>query len=237
MAVTERLASLAERYDLPPGAAEQLSLLLALVEASPISLTTVREQELAVDVHVADSLLGLLVPEVRAAESIADLGSGAGYPGLVLAVARPESTVTLVESVGKKATFLMQASEELGLANVVIVAARAEEWAAGTGTQAVVTARAVASLSTLVEYAAPLLRPGGALVAWKGPAGESERADGAAAAERLGMSSPGEFPLPLNVHAPGTSRNTHLYVSSKVSSTPDGYPRRPGMARKRPIRS
>lgn len=237
MGVPERLNSLAERYSLPTGAAERLALLLTLVHASPISLTTVRDPELAVDVHIADSLIGLLVPEVRAAASIADLGSGAGFPGLVLAVASPASTVTLVESVGKKAAFLTEASEKLELANVVVVAARVEDWADGCDTQAVVTARAVAPLTTLVEYAAPLLRADGLLVAWKGPAGASESADGAAAAARLGMSPPTHFPLQPNVHAPESTRNTHLYVSSKVSSTPDGYPRRAGMARKRPIRA
>lgn len=237
MTVPDRLATLSERYRLPAEATQQLTLLLALVEQSPIALTTVREPSQAVDVHVADSLLGLLVPEVRAADAIVDIGSGAGFPGLVLATALPGAVVTLVESVGRKAAYLVDASAQMGLPNVEVVATRVEEWAAGRASQAVVTARALAPLTTLVEYAAPLLRNGGVLVAWKGPAAVEESADGATAADRLGMSPPVPLTPPSNVHEPAGRRDTRLYVSSKVSDTPHGYPRRPGMARKRPIRS
>lgn len=236
MTVDERLAALAASYGLAERAAEQLAQLLEMVERSPISLTAVREPARAVDVHIADSLLGLLVPDLRAADRLADLGSGAGFPGLVLAVALPGTSVTLVESVGKKAAFLLDARKLLELANVEVVAARAEEWTAGNETQAAVTARALAPLTTLIEYAAPLLRPGGILVAWKGPGAGHEQADGAAAAAMLGMTAPQDVAQPSSrttlAHA---ERNTRLYVSSKVSTTPPGYPRRPGMARKRPI--
>ena len=131
---------------------------------------------MAVDVHVADSLTGLLVPAVRDADSIADLGSGAGFPGLVLAVALPAATVTLVESVGRKAAFLADAAARWSSQTSSSSPARAEEWADGRDTQAVVTARALAPLTALVEYAAPLLRHAGVLVAWKGPAGAGEDA-------------------------------------------------------------
>jgi 16S rRNA (guanine527-N7)-methyltransferase len=91
----------------------------------------------------------------------------------------------------------------------------------------------VAPLSVLVEYAAPLLDLGGSLVAWKGARGHGEEADGRAAAAALGMKEPQARPV-----APfRTARDRHLYLSSKVSDTPPGYPRRPGMARKRPIRA
>ena len=237
MIVAHRLAALRRAYDLPADAVEQLSLLLALVAESPISLTTVREPADAVDVHIADSLLGLLVPEVRAASTVADLGSGAGFPGLVLAAALPGATVTLVEGVGRKAAFLADAHHRMGLTNVEVVSSRAEEWSAGSASQAVVTARALAPLTTLVEYAAPLLVPGGTLVAWKGPAGGAETSDGAAAASLLGMSAPELFVPPSHGQRDNGGRDTRLYVSSKVSDTPPGYPRRPGMARKRPIQA
>ncbi len=235
MDVADRLEELSGLYDLPADAVDRLGRLLGLVAAAPISITSVRSADEAVEVHVADSLTGLLVPELREAGSVADLGSGGGFPGLVLAVALPGARVTLVESVSKKATFLERAARELGLRNVATSPVRAEDWAAGEGTQDVVTARALAPLATLVEYAAPLLSDEGTLVAWKGPGAASEEVDGRAAADVLGMSAPEPFDVPRpSVRGEGERR---LYVSSKVSRTPAGYPRRAGMARKRPIRA
>ncbi len=235
MEVACRLDSLAEQYALPAGAADQLAVLLGLVAASPHGLTAVREPEKAVEVHVADSLAGLQIPAVAAADAIADLGSGAGFPGLVLAAALPETAVTLVESVAKKAAFLREAVAELGLSNAAVVADRAEAWDLGRGSQAVVTARALAPLTALVEYAAPLLRVGGSLVAWKGPGATEEETDGAAAALRLGMSPPEAVPVAEGAVTGVGER--YLYVSLKLSTTPSGFPRRAGMARKRPIQA
>jgi 16S rRNA (guanine527-N7)-methyltransferase len=193
----------------------------------------VRDPAEGVDVHVADSLVALELDEVRAARRIADLGSGGGFPGLVLAIALPQARVALVESVSRKTAFLSRAASELGLDNIGVVAARAETWPAGLGAHDLVTARALAALPVLVEYAAPLLVDSGALVAWKGRVTEAEEADGRAAAVALGMSEPvrrGVAPFP-------DSGERSLYLSSKVSATPAGYPRRAGMARKRPIRA
>jgi 16S rRNA (guanine527-N7)-methyltransferase len=164
---------------------------------------------------------------------VADLGSGGGFPGLALAIALPSARVALVESVGRKCTFLAAAAGELGLANVEVVNARAEAWEAGLGAQDLVVARALAALAVLLEYAAPLLEPGGLLVAWKGRREPPEEADGAAAAAALGMSAPDAIAVDPY---PG-ARDRHLYLSSKVSPTPSHYPRRPGIARKRPIRA
>jgi 16S rRNA (guanine527-N7)-methyltransferase len=233
LTVAARLGELAARYELPPHAPEQLAMLLELVAAEPSAITSVRDPEVGVDVHVADSLVALGVPALREAGRIADLGSGGGFPGLVLAIALPAAHVALVESVARKGTFLAGAIERLGLANVEVVGARAESWPAGLGAQDVVTARALAALPVLVEYAAPLLAPGGRLVAWKGQIEGSEAADGAVAAAALGMSEP----VSTRVEPFPGSGQRYLYLSSKVSPTPGGYPRRPGMARKRPIRA
>ena len=230
-AVDRRLHELAERYALPAGAPAQLRALLDLVAADETAPTTVREPTAAVDAHVADSLAGLEVEALRSAVRIADLGAGAGFPGLVLAAALPESRVALVESVGRKCAFLERAAEEAGIGNVDVVPARAEEWRDGIGTCDAVTVRAVASLSVLCEYAAPLLREGGILVAWKGRRDPDEEAHGAAAAELLGL-EPAET-RPVDPF-PGADHR-HLYVYSKVRPTPDRYPRRAGMARKRPL--
>jgi 16S rRNA (guanine527-N7)-methyltransferase len=227
-----RLGRLSARYGLPAGAEAQLATLLELVEAEPSAITTVRDPVEGADVHVADSLVALDLPAVRTARRIADLGSGGGFPGLALATALPEAHVALVESVGRKCAFLTGAATALGLANVAVVNARAEAWEEGLGAHDLVVARALASLPVVVEYAAPLLEPGGALVAWKGRLETAEEADGRAAAEELGMSAPqGAAVEPFE-----GARHRYLYLSSKVSPTPPEYPRRPGMARKRPIR-
>ena len=231
--VGARLASLAERYGLPAGADDQLAALLDLVAAEPASITTVRDPSEGVDAHVADSLVALELPAVRSAHRVADLGSGGGFPGLALAIARPAAHVVLVESVGRKCAFLARAAAEIGLANVQVVNARAEAWPGGIGAQDLVVARALAPLPVLVEYAAPLLAKGGTLVAWKGRPEPAEEADGAAAAQALGMSAL----VATAVQPFPEARDRHLYLTSKVSVTPPQYPRRPGMARKRPIQA
>jgi 16S rRNA (guanine527-N7)-methyltransferase len=229
--VTARLSALAERFALPAGAAERLAALLELVAAEPSSITTVRDPAHGVDVHVADSLVALELEPVRNAHQLADLGSGGGFPGLALAIALPDARVTLVESTGRKGAFLAGAADVLELANVEVVHGRAEAWAAGAEANDVVTARALAPLPVLVEYAAPLLRLGGSLVAWKGRREPGEEADGAAAARLLGMGTPSA----VRVDPFDSASDRHLYLSSKESTTPSAYPRREGMARKRPL--
>ncbi len=229
----ERLERVAAIHALAPGSARRLARLLELVEHEPASITTVRDPARGADVHVADSLVALDVPAVRAAGRIADLGAGAGFPGLVLAIALPAAAVVLVESVRRKAAFIRAAADELGLQNVEVETTRAESWRAGLGTCDVVTARALAPLGVLVEYAAPLLRRDGILVAWKARPGAEEERDGAAAARILGMTAP----EPVPVHPFPDAGQRTLYVSSKVMDTPAGYPRREGMARKRPLRA
>src|SRR6185436_688225 len=104
-----------------------------------------------------------------------------------LAAALPEARVALVESAVRHCRYLERAVDGAGLHNVDVVHARAEEWPAGIGAHDLVTARAVASLSVLCEYAAPLLAMGGSLIAWKGAVPPDEAADGAAAASILGL--------------------------------------------------
>jgi 16S rRNA (guanine527-N7)-methyltransferase len=232
-AVRDRLEALSARYGLPALSAERFTLLLDLVAAEPAAITSVRDPEHGVDVHVADSLVALEVEAVRASERIADLGTGGGFPGLALAVALAGARVALVESVERKCVFLRRAAGALGLSNVDVVNARAEAWAEGLEAHDVVTARALAPLPVVLEYAAPLLAIGGTLVAWKGRREAAEEADGAAAADMLHMSRP----APREVHPFAGAHDRHLYISSKLSATPSGYPRRPGMARKRPLRA
>lgn len=233
MKVDRRLAALAQQYALQPDAAGALNRLLGLVCGDPAAPTTVREPSVAVDTHVADALVALDLPAVRAACSIADLGSGAGFPGLVLAAARPDARVALVESNRRKCEFLARAVARMELHNVEVVPERAESWAQGLSTRDLVTARALAPLPVLVEYAAPLLAEGGALVAWKGGRDEGEEADGAAAAAATGLKLAEVVP----VRPWSGSERLHLHLYLKVGQTPNRYPRRPGMASKRPVQA
>jgi 16S rRNA (guanine527-N7)-methyltransferase len=217
---------------------EQVRRLLEALEAEPDPHTTVADPEAALEVHVADSLSGLESRELSAARRIADIGAGAGFPGLVLAIALPRAQVDLIESAGRKTAVIDRLIQAARLENARSITTRAEDYArrppaVGGGYQAydAVTARALGPLAVLVEYAAPLLRDGGVLVAWKGARDEAEEAAGAAAADRLGM-SPQEV-MPVEPY-PG-SENRHLHVFRKTGPTPAEFPRRAGMARKRPL--
>ena len=227
------LSALTERYGLPAGAGEQLAALLQALDEEPDPHTTIRPGEDAVRLHLADSLSALELRELRDARTIADLGAGAGFPGLALAVALPEAQVDLVESSGRKCAVIERLAAAAGLENARPVHARAEEHAAagGAGAYDAVTARAVASLAVLLEYAAPLLREGGVHVAWKGRRDGAEEQAASEAAALLGLEL-------VEVRAvtpfPG-ARDLHLHVYSKVKPTPDRFPRRPGMAAKRPL--
>jgi 16S rRNA (guanine527-N7)-methyltransferase len=229
--ISERVRALCDRFALPPDSAGQLDALLAILASDPHAPTTVRAAEEAVDTHLADSLVALELPEIRAAAEIADLGAGAGFPGLALAVSLPATHVVLVESNGRKCEFIRAAATAAALSNVEVVAERAEAWTAGAGRCDVVTARALAPLGVLAEYAAPLLRDGGVLVAWKGRRNPQEEAGAEAAAQQLGLAV--EEARPVVPYAGATHR--HLHLLRKVAPTPERFPRRPGVARKRPL--
>jgi 16S rRNA (guanine527-N7)-methyltransferase len=202
--------------------------LLAEERASVSSIT----DERAWRVHVADSLTGLEVPELREARKIADIGSGAGFPGLALAVALPQAQVDLIESIGRKCDFMRRAIEVSGIANARVINARSEELAAGEGLEAydAATARAVGRLSTLAELTSPLLKDGGILVAWKGKRDADEEQQLDRAADQLAM-RPERI---LAVGARAGSEHRHLHVIQKLGTTPADLPRRSGMAKKRP---
>lgn len=229
--VRERLAELAAGHMLPAAAAERLGTLLALLGADAHAPSSVRDPVEAVETHVADSLTGLEIPELRAAGRIADLGSGAGFPGLPLAIALPGARVTLVESNGRKCAFLARAVEAAGASNVQVVQARAEAWAEGLGACDAVTARALAALPVLLEYAAPLLRPGGVLVAWKGRRDPGDEDAAARAAALLGL----ECRPVVAVKGGRRTDHRHLHLYVKTTETPPRFPRRPGIAAKRPL--
>ena len=227
----KRLEELGRRYGVPPAGVAALETILELQADDPAASTTVRDPARAVDRHVADSLVALELPAVRAARRIADLGSGAGWPGLALAAALPEARVALVESSIRRCRYLERAVAAGPLPNAEVVHARAEAWTAGMAAHDTVTARAVAALPVLCEYAVPLLADGGVLVAWKGLVEPAEGEAGAAAAGILGL-EPAEVRV-VDPY-PEAERRT-LHVFRKVAPTPERFPRRPGMAVKRPL--
>jgi len=210
-----------------------ITQVLELLRDERASVSSVVEPERAWKVHVADSLSGLELEALREASRIADIGSGAGFPGLVLAVALPDSQIDLIESVGRKCAFIQGAIDAAGIANARVLNARSEDLAKEEGARGsydVVTARAVGRLATLAELASPLLKDGGALVAWKGKRDDEEEAQLASAASALAM-EPGEI---RHVGPFAGSEHRHLHLVRKMGPTPKDLPRRPGMAKKRP---
>jgi 16S rRNA (guanine527-N7)-methyltransferase len=218
--------------ELDPSARSALRRVLDLLAEERASVSSVTNPDRAWKVHVDDSLTGLDVESLREASKVADIGSGAGFPGLALAAAMPRARLDLIESVGRKCDFIRRAASAAGIANVDVLNLRSEELAAGEGREAydAVTARAVGRLSTLAELASPLLHTGGVLVAWKGRRDPGEEAQLEDAAPRLAM-QPEQI---LDVGDRAGSKHRHLYVLRKSAPTPPDLPRRPGMAKKRP---
>jgi 16S rRNA (guanine527-N7)-methyltransferase len=216
---------------LDPKARAKLETILALLAEERASVSSVVDER-AWQVHVADSLTGLEVPDLLQAKRIADVGAGAGFPGLVLAVALPDARIDLIESVGRKCEFMRQAIEAAEISNAEVLNTRSEDQAKGGGreTYDAVTARAVGRLSTLAELASPLLKPGGVLIAWKGRRDADEEQQLASASEALAM-RPEQI---LDVGNRAGSEHRHLHVIRKTGPTPANLPRKPGIAKKRP---
>jgi 16S rRNA (guanine527-N7)-methyltransferase len=217
---------------LSPAQRRSLQTVLELLARERASVSSVVDNR-AWRVHVADSLTGLEVPELREAKRIADVGAGAGFPGLVLAVALPDARIDLIESVSRKTAFIEQAASAAGISNARAITARAEDLARGEGRESydIVTARAVGRLSTLAELASPLLRENGLLIAWKGKRDEDEEEQMARAAEVLAMSPE----LILDVGHRAGSEHRRLHVLRKSAATPPNLPRKSGLAKKRPL--
>jgi 16S rRNA (guanine527-N7)-methyltransferase len=175
--------------------------------------------------------VALELDPVRTATRVADLGSGAGFPGVALAVALPSAEVRLVESQRRRCEFLERIRIAAELENVHVICARVEDWSEGFSVHDLVVARALAPQPVVLEYAAPLLQMGGSLVDWRGRRSPSEEQNADRAAAELGMRR-------LAIHRVGPfkgARDHHLHVFAKVEETPSRFPRRAGIARKRPL--
>lgn len=227
------LAKLAERYGLTDRAKGSLLELIGALARAEHAPTAITDPVAIVKHHIADSLSGLVVAELANARSLVDVGTGAGFPGLVLAAAKPAARVDLLEANARKARQAEQLASSAGIANVKVIACRAEEWGRGEGRgrYEACTSRAVGRLATVCEYAAPLLGPGGTLVVWKGRRDVDEERAARVAATTLGL----ERRDVLAVGPFAGSRHRHLHVYRKTAATPARFPRRPGMAKKRPL--
>lgn len=195
------------------------------------NLTSVTEKEEVVHKHFLDSLAGeFLLPHGAAC---VEIGSGAGFPSIPLKIVRRDLKLTLIESTGKKCTFLKEVVKELGLENVEVLQLRAED--AGRDAMYrerfdVCFARAVARLNTLSEYCLPLVRRGGLFVAYKGDAAEEVK-EGERAISLLG----GRMRESISYELPEGYGKRTLVCVEKVQGTPEKYPRGRGLERSRPL--
>ena len=203
---------------------------LLLEQNQKMDLTNVPEEEMTLR-HYADSLLPIshgLVPE-RA--RVMDIGSGAGFPGLVIAAVLPGVRMTLMDARQKRCAFLQTAVALMGLENTEILCSRAENLAVPPYREGydLALARAVAPLNVLSEYLLPYVKVGGEALCWKGPNVTQELAPGRRAARILGA----EFGPLVNLGIP--ERSHLIQVINKVSPTPKQYPRKAGMPNKEPL--
>lgn len=198
------------------------------------NLTAIRDVESIRTKHFLDSFSVVLAWKASPPSQLIDVGTGAGFPGIPLKILYPNLKLTLVESVGKKAMFCEHIVRVLGLEQVEVVQARAEDlgqspqhrekydWA---------VARAVANLNVLSEYLIPLVKIGGAMLAQKGETGPAEAQSAEGAMKLLG----GKLKQLIPVHLPGVADDRYLIVVEKVAATPPRYPRKPGIPTKQPL--
>ncbi len=195
-----------------------------------------RDLERIVLDHVLDSLSCFLHAPLWEARRLADVGSGGGLPGIPISIVRPDLRTTLIESTGKKADFLRYAAERLGLETLDVINARVEDvgrMGEQRGAYAVVTSRAVASLSVLAEYCVPLLEVGGNAVAMKARVERDEYEEGRRAADALGARVDRIDRVAMLPEVGEKQRN--LVILEKIRETPARYPRRAGVVARRPL--
>ncbi len=221
-------------FDLPlDGAAwEKLERFHALLleKNAVMDLTNVPEEDMPIR-HYADSLLGLNHGLFPGGSQVIDVGSGAGFPGIPLAIARPDLSVTLLESMQKRCDYLQEALDTLDLRNARVVFGRAEDWARGALRERfdLALARAVAALPVLAEYLLPFVKVGGQALCWKGPAVTEELPAGTRACQMLG----GQMGALIDLLVP--DRSHYIQVMDKVSASPQKYPRKAGLPARKPL--
>jgi 16S rRNA (guanine527-N7)-methyltransferase len=200
------------------------------------NLTAIRDEEGIRTKHFLDSFSCVLAWKENPPRSLVDVGTGAGFPGLVLKILYPSMRLTLVESVGKKANFCRHMVDTLNMEAVEVITARAEEVGRMPGHREAydwAVARAVANLPVLAEYLLPLVKVGGVMLAQKGASAPAEAQKAEKALKVLG----GRLRVLIPVTLPGIVEERYLVVADKVAGTPKSYPRKPGEPGKKPLGS
>lgn len=199
-----------------------------------MNLTAITDREEIKIKHYLDSVFPLAFSLIPDGAHVADVGSGAGFPGVPLKIAKRDIHLTAIDSLNKRLNFLETVKNELSLDDFDTVHLRAEE--AGQNKELresfdIATARAVATLSVLAEWCLPLVKVGGSFIALKGPSPEEEIDEAREAVSVLG----GEIAEVFTVNLPGEIKHSIVLIK-KISQTPSKYPRKPGKASKQPIK-
>ena len=206
-----------------------------LVEKNKVmNLTAITEFDEVIVKHFADSLsIGKVMPSNI--NTVCDLGTGAGFPGIPMAIAYPNIQFTLIDSLNKRIKFLQKVVDALGLKNVTLIHARAEE--AGRNKLYrekfdLVVSRAVANISTLSEYCLPLVKLNGYFISFKSGDIKEEVSLSGSAIQKLG----GSMEEPVYFSLPGTDISRSFIIIDKKKSTPKAYPRKAGTPSKEPLK-
>lgn len=236
---TNEIVCRLERNGITPvaGLAEKLRLYLDLLREwnSRMDLTAVPDDEAeTVDRHFIDSLNVLKTGLIPESGTLIDVGTGAGFPGLVLAMACPKLRVTLLDAQQKRLAFLEAVCEATATENVKIIHARAEDGARKKELREqfdIAVARALAQTDVLSEYLLPFVRNGGVALCWKGPALKDELESGGKAARLLG----GSLEMPVRCPVAGREWEHLILPIRKIQATPKQYPRKAGIPKQKPL--
>jgi len=199
-----------------------------------MDLTAVTDDEEALDKHFIDSLTVLKTGLITPASALIDVGTGAGFPGLVLAMARPDITVTLLDAQQKRLSFLDETAKSTETVNVAIIHERAEDGARKKELREqfdYAVARALAPLNVLCEYLLPYVKPDGYALCWKGPALKQELESGRRAAHLLG----GRLEMPVSCTVKNREWEHLILPIRKIQPTPKAYPRKAGTPKQKPL--
>lgn len=200
-----------------------------------INLTAIVDDENIIKKHFIDSLKIFRFSELKTAKKIIDVGTGAGFPGIPMKIIIPEIEVVLLDSLNKRVVFLNEVIASLGLNGIKAIHGRAEDFAREPKYREkfdAAVSRAVANMSVLSELCIPYVKKNGYFIALKGPAVEEEIIEGSKAINVLG----GLLQETIKVTVDGTDLNHNLVVVKKVKETTNAYPRKAGIAAKKPIK-
>ena len=215
---------------------EKLNIYFRLLQEwnTRMDLTAVTDEEEMLDKHFIDSLAVLKTGLIGEDAKLIDVGTGAGFPGMVLAIARPDIQVTLLDAQQKRLSFLSQVGNQTGTTNISIFHARAEDGARRREMRErfdLATARALAPTNVLCEYLLPFVKTGGCALCWKGPALRDEIESGRRAAHLLG----GRLEMPIPYTVEGQEWEHMILPVRKITHTADTYPRKAGTPKSKPL--